>query len=136
MGTPPTRESPGAVDPHARDRSEVVTGAPWAEPAPLHVPASGRRALILGWVMFAVAIPLNAIASMLAVFVAVIGAASVETDGERLQALAFLAIPVLLIVGTLVQLVRLARRKPSLVLGVLVLIPGVLAMLWRAAMSA
>ena len=108
--------------------ADAPTGYPQpAQPTLGGQAQTGGGRLIIGWIMFAVAIPVNSVISVIVGIMAFYGLIY-----ESWWLLALLAFPLLFLAGAIAQLIRLVRRKPSIVLGALLLAPVIVLLAWNA----
>ena len=111
--------TPESVNPYGPNPpAQPPTAPPPAPPVPLAVPRS-TRGMAVHWIMFAFALAANTAIGVAAGLVAFSGFSIF---------LVFALIPALLLVGTVFQLLQLLRREPSLPLGVVMLLPSVVAL--------
>lgn len=100
---------------------------PWQAPAPADRTPGHQGALTVGWVLFGLGIAVNLYIGGLAVFFGLLSLVF-STWAEA----SLLMVPLVMIPSTIVQLVRLVGRKPSLILGAVVIAAPCLALLlWQ-----
>ena len=101
----------------------VVQGYPPGEPRHPQQPRPDRSRLTLGWVLLGLSLPVNAV---VCTYSLLLGTWSLMEPGWFTVAL--VGIPAVLLVTTVVLLVRLIRRRPSIALGAALLAAGVLVL--------